>query len=279
MTVAKAETELTDDPTLAPASPGRSDLGGRSGELARRLGGPALVVLAVILANFPALIGLVDVSPLGTVGATASHVSPGFFHGVWYTDPQIGYTAQALGHLAAMDWLHGIIPWWNPLEGAGVPFAAEMQAAVFFPPTLLLALPDGQLFFHMVLEAAAGIGTLLLLRELNMSRPVAALGGVLFALNGTFVWFWHAPANPVALLPFELLGVERIFRRSAKDNAGWIILAFSLALSFYAGFPETTYLDGLLVAAERIGLDMPEARKTIASGLRAGAARARKVAR
>jgi hypothetical protein len=38
-------------------------------------------------------------------------------------------------------------------------------------------------------------------------------------------------------------------------------------------------IDGLLVAAERIGLDMPEARKTIASGLRAGAARARKVAR
>lgn len=207
-----------------------------------------MVVGAVIVANLPALTGLVDVNPLGPLGHTASHLGPRLLPGTFYLDPEIGWTSQALGHLAATDWLHGSVPWWNPFEGLGAPLAAEMQSAAFFPPTLLLALDHGQLYFSVVLEAAAGIGTYLLVRELGLARPVAALGGVLFALNGTFAWFGSASVNPVCLLPFALLGVERLFRRPAPDP-GWLILAAALALSVYAGFPETAYLDGLLVAA------------------------------
>ena len=54
--------------------------------------------------------------------------------------------------------------------------------------------------------------------------------------------------NPVPLLPLALLGVERAYRRPQSDS-GWIILALAVALSFYAGFPETAYLDGLFVVA------------------------------
>jgi hypothetical protein len=208
---------------------------------------PLVVVAAVVLVNLPALVGLVDVSPLGPIGGTASHVTAGFLPGQWSLDPNIGYTAQALGHLAALDWLHGTVPWWNPFEGLGTPLAAGMQSAAFFPPTLLLALPQGQLLFHMVLESAAGLSTWFLLREVGFGPRVAALGGVLFALNGTQAWYGSAGANPVALLPVMVLGIERLARREGPDPAGWMILAGGVALSVYSGFPEIAYVDVLLV--------------------------------
>lgn len=210
---------------------------------------PLGVVAAVAVANLLPLLGIVDVSPLGPTGAmvTASH--SGLLPGQWYTDPNIGWTAQALGHLSAEDWLHGIIPWWNPYEGLGAPLAAEMQAGSFFPPTLLLALPQGQLFFHVALESITGLATWFLVRELGFGRAVATLGGILFALNGTLAWFGNAPANPVAFLPVVILGIERISRRDGRDDVGWLILAAGIALSIYAGFPETAYLDALFAAA------------------------------
>lgn len=210
--------------------------------------GPLAVVAGILIVNFPALVHLVDVNPLGPFGVTANHIAPGFLPGLTATDPNIGYTAQALGHRAALDWLHGQVPWWNPLEGIGSPLAAELQSAAFFPPVLLFALPDGSLYFHICMEIAAGLSTWFLVRELGMSRPIATVGGLLFGLCGTFDWLWHAPMNPVPLLPLALLGVERISRRP-RGNSGWIILALALALSAYAGFPETAYLDLLFVVA------------------------------
>jgi hypothetical protein len=229
---------------LARRSSARQVLGA---VVAGRATWPLVVVATVVLVNLPALVGLVDVSPLGPVGVTASHVGAGVLPGQWTIDPNIGYTAQALGHLAALDWLHGTVPWWNPLEGLGTPLAAGMQSAAFFPPTLLLALPQGQLLFHMVLESTAGLSTWFLLREIGLGPRVAALGGILFALNGTLAWFGSAGANPVALLPLMLLGIERLARREGPDPAGWMILAGGLALSINAGFPEIAYVDGLFV--------------------------------
>jgi hypothetical protein len=259
---------VTGDPGSGPGTSGITDPGSGSGPGPGSNGGrggaagggtarlallrsgcwPALVVLAVLILNFPALVHVFDVNPLGPLGHTAREVTGAILRGTFYKDPDVGYTAQALGHRAALDWLHGIVPWWNPFEGVGAPLAAEMQSAAFFPPVLLFALADGSLYFHMTMEVAAGLGTYFLCRELGLSRPVATVGGIAFAFSGTFAWLWHAPMNPVPLLPISLIGVERIFRRPGRDS-GWVILAVGLALSVYAGFPEVTYLDLLLVVA------------------------------
>lgn len=216
----------------------------------RRAAGPVSVVVAVLAANFPGLSGLVDVNPLGSMGRTGTGTHFHLLPGIWFTDPNIAWTSQPLGHLAALDWLHGIVPWWNPFEGLGAPLAAGMQSAALFPPTLLLALSNGQLYFHVTLEVAGGLATWYLARELGFSRPVATLAGILFALNGTDAWFGNAVVNPVCLLPVMLLGVERLARRRAdggRDDTGLLLLAAGLALSVYAGFPEVAYLDGVLV--------------------------------
>ncbi len=164
-------------------------------------------------------------------------------------DPNAGYITMAMGHLAAMDWLHGHIPWWNPYEGLGAPLAGEMQAAAFFPAVLLLEGSLGFVVFHIVLELVAGYATYFLLRRLGLGRAASTAGGVAFGLCGTLAWFEHATANPVAFLPLALLGVERARAASVEMRAnGWRLLAVALALSIVSGFPEVAYLDGLLVA-------------------------------
>src|SRR5262249_47295650 len=127
------------------------------------LGCLLVITAAVLLANLPFLIGVADANPLGTRSGLAASVSPGPLPGERAADPNDGFVSQALGHRAALDVLHLRSPWWNPYEGTGAPLAGEMQSAALFPPTLLTALPNGQLYEHVLLEVLAGICTFLLL--------------------------------------------------------------------------------------------------------------------
>lgn len=212
--------------------------------------GAILFVLGVVLlGNSLYLLHIFNPNPINTLSALGTQIHRGPSPGFHYIDPNIGFTSQALGHRAARDLLSFHLPWWNHYEGIGTPLAGEMQSAALFPPTLLLALSTGQLYFHILLEVTAGVSTLLLLRRLGLSRAAAAVGGAAFALNGTYAWLFHSPGNPVAFLPVALLGVEmtREEAQQRSGNRGWILLAIALALSLYAGSPETAYLDGLLV--------------------------------
>jgi hypothetical protein len=204
----------------------------------------------VLLANAPYLLHLVNPNPLGPKSDLIDRGVGGLLAGGYTIDPNSGYVSQALGHLAATDWLHLRLPWWNPYEGAGMPLAGEMQSAALFPPTLLLALSNGQLYEHILLELVAGWATYLLLRRLGLRRSACAAAATVFALNGTFAWFDHAAANPVALLPVLLLGLELAYAATlAGRRGGWWLISVAVALSIYAGFPETAYVDGLLAGA------------------------------
>ena len=193
------------------------------------------------------MIGLYDANPVLYTGAIAEHLVQGA-RGFPYADPNNGFTTQALGYRAALDWLHGIVPWWNYYSGVGLPLAAEYQPAAFFPGTLVLLLPNGMLLQHVLLQVVAGLGTYGLLRQLGLGRFAATCGGLLFAFDGALAWFAHAPAQPVPFLPWMLWGVERALAATASGvRGGWRMLAVSLALDLLAGFPETAYLNGLLV--------------------------------
>ncbi len=211
---------------------------------------PLLVVAgAVIVGNLPALIHRVTTDPL-LITAYLTEPTSSILPGQPFIDPNSGYTTQALGHLAALDWLHGHIPWWNPFEGIGAPLAGEMQSGAFFPLTLLLVWREGLLLLQMVIELASGGAAYLLVRRLGLGRACSTAAGVAFALCGTYAWFSHAPIRPVALLPICLLGVELAFAASATAGrrGGWILLAIGLALSILAGFPETTFIDAVFLA-------------------------------
>ena len=208
--------------------------------------GPVAVVVAVVAANLAYLTGLRDPNPALQLSGLGSVSSGPILAGRNFIDPNVGFTAQALGHLAALDWLHGHVPWWNPFEGIGAPLAGEMQSAALFPLVLLDALPNGQVWFRLVLELLAGLSAYFLACRLVRSRWAATAVGVAFGLNGTFSWLFHAAANPVAFLPFLLLGVEQALDRRTRGLAGWPLIGLAVALSMYAGFPEVAFIDGLL---------------------------------
>ena len=209
----------------------------------------AIIGLAILVVNLPTLLDLVTRNPVQLFAYLQSASGHQTLPGSSIIDPNAGYITMAMGHLAAMDWLHGHIPWWNPYEGLGAPLAGEMQAAAFFPLVLLLEGSFGFVVFHIALELIAGYATYFLLRRLELGRAASTAGGVAFGLCGTLAWFEHATANPVAFLPLALLGVERARAASVEIRAhGWRLLAVALALSIVSGFPEVAYLDGLLVA-------------------------------
>ena len=203
-----------------------------------------LTLLPFVLA-FPELAGFFKTNPMVLFGYLATHVQGGHA-GQPYIDPNAAFTTQALGYRAARDWMHGIVPWWNPYSGVGLPLAAEYQGAAFFPLTLLLLLPKGMLLEHLALQVLAGWGTYALLRQIGLGRLAALTGGILYGFDGTLAWFDHAPAFPVPFLPWLLLGIERAsIRVNANKRGGWRLLALSLGLLLLAGFPETAYICGL----------------------------------
>jgi hypothetical protein len=203
--------------------------------------------LAVLAANLPFWSGSFDPNPLHFRSGLTSSLTAGPLHGRPTIDPSNGFTSQAIGHRAALDLLHLHLPWWNPYEGTGMALLGETQAAALFPPTLLTALSNGQLYEHMLLELVAGICTYLLLRRLLVARSAALAGAIAFALCGKFAWFSDAGVNPLPFLPMLLLGIELAFEATrARRRAGWRLIAVAGALSVYAGFPEVAYIDTLM---------------------------------
>jgi hypothetical protein len=204
------------------------------------LGGPVLL-------HLPELLGVIQTDPrLFNSGLGVGFHGNPFGGQPGYLDPNSAFTAQALGHVAAESWLRFAVPWWNPWIGIGAPLAAEMQpAALFLPFILLMHFQQGWLWLHVLLQMIAAAGAYLLLRALGLSRPAALCGAIIYAGGGTFAWFSHGPERVAAFLPWMLHGAE-VCRRKGSGAA---VLAVATALSIYAGFPETAYLDGLLLAA------------------------------
>ncbi|HEY2215471.1 MAG TPA: hypothetical protein VGH31_10470, partial [Acidimicrobiales bacterium] len=247
-----------------PLALDRSRTGGRSSRVRRMASSPhlvpvVLVILAVVAANGLYLFHILDPNPINVISKIGTVTKPGYLVGQPALDPNTGFTAQSLGHLVALDWLHGHIGWWNPYEGLGTPLAGEMQSGVFFPPTLLLYFSNGQVYSHALIEMVAGLSTYFLLARMGLGRIPSLAGGVAFALTSAYAWFSHAPTNPIAFLPLLLLGIEGAARATDwRHSWGWVTIAVALALSLGAGFPETAYCDGLVAAfwvvARAIGL-------------------------
>jgi hypothetical protein len=137
--------------------------------------------------------------------------------------------------------LRGRFPLWNPLSAGGVPFAACVQAAPFFPTTaLLLILSPGA--WSVVVGFAklfcAGWFTALHARRLGADRAGAALAGVSFALCGFIVaWLGHPHTNAACLLPFLFWALGRAFERGAPRD--WVPVAAGAGLILLGGHPPT----------------------------------------
>jgi hypothetical protein len=159
----------------------------------------------------------------------------------YYHLPLAAFTAACLRN--------GQFPLWDPYTYCGVPFFANIQAQVFYPPTWI-TIPVANLFdrdklyyfleLHLLSHILlGGYFTFLLLRELEVSREAALFGATIFQLGPYFTsQTQHLGAiDGAAWIPLACLSVVRLGRILSLRWTG--VLAISLALSILAGFPST----------------------------------------
>lgn len=166
-----------------------------------------------------------------------------------FADPTIGLITQPLGMLSARDWLDGIVPWWNPYSGLGMPLAAEMQTLSFFLPfVLVLKFWSGWLALKLLMQAMCGVFAYALMIELGTTRTAAVVTGGFYALDATFLLVPHV-MGPMPFGPLLLLGIERTRRAVAEGRPhGWGLIPPAIAYLIYGGYPEVAYVFGTLAA-------------------------------
>jgi hypothetical protein len=159
----------------------------------------------------------------------------------------------------------GEIPLWNPYNNGGLPFIADTQAAVFYPPRLLtiaLAQLSGGFSGHALeLEMTAhvllaSLFMYALLRRMLHKNPGSYLAGLVAAIIFSYGGFLTSyPPLQLALLeaaiwlPLALIGVLE-FSRGDRPRYGWLLLtALAYGLSWMAGHPQTTWFQTYVLVA------------------------------
>lgn len=189
------------------------------------------------------------------VAADQASLMQGDFSGQFVTFA--AYQAARLGQ--------GEVPLWNPYNNAGLPFLADTQAAVFYPPRLLtiaLANSTGGWRYHALeLEMTVHVLACTLLmyafvRRLTLGQHGSAAGGLAAALIAGYGGFMTGyPPLQLALLeaaiwlPLAALGLLEA-ARAPRPHAGWLLVSgMALGLSWMAGHPQTSYFLTLLLIA------------------------------
>lgn len=169
------------------------------------------------------------------------------------------FSAQfvAFGGYQYARFVEGEIPLWNPYNNGGLPFVADPQSAVFYPPrwiTLALSrIAGGWSYNALQLEAAFHVLALsflmyLLLRRLTLDAAHSHIGALIAAIIVAYGGFTSGyPPLQLALLegfiwlPLVLLAIHEGLRR----RVNWALVGgggLALGLSWLAGHSQTSFL-------------------------------------
>jgi len=160
-----------------------------------------------------------------------------------------------LYRFVADEWLAGRVPLWNPLLNCGQPLAGMGTAGAFYPPQILLTmlLPDGlSLNVYCILHLAfAATGAYFLARHQACSRPAATVAGLVYAFSGSVLLQIYNPifAAGAAWLVWAVYGGMRLLGESdfGEIVLNVLLVAASLAMSVFAGDPQSAYHAGLVL--------------------------------
>jgi hypothetical protein len=159
----------------------------------------------------------------------------------------------------------GQIPLWNPYNNAGFPFIGDTQAAVFYPPRLLMmavgSATGGWGYRLLELEGALhvliySIGWYWLLRRLLPGSQQGIIGALLGAVVAAYSGFMAGyPILQLAILesacwlPFALVGLHAAVQPTRTDWNALLWAGAALALAWLAGHPQTAWYATMLCVA------------------------------
>jgi Bacterial membrane protein YfhO len=151
-----------------------------------------------------------------------------------------GVFTYPVAYYAHESFWHGHAPLWNPLNNCGVPFLAQWNTSVCYPPSLfymIFPLPWSLNIFclgHLVL---AGVSMYLLAYRWTRNRLAASFAGLVFALNGLMLnsLMWTSNLAALAWQPLVVLWVEQAWRFGGRRT---VIAALAGAMQMLSGAPE-----------------------------------------
>lgn len=127
----------------------------------------------------------------------------------------------------------GKLPLWNPYVFSGNVHAATYQAAAWYPFNILyILLPQADAWSMLILLQPVLVGwfTFLFIRSQGLSRRASMFGSIAFAFSGWMIAWWEESiviVHSILWLPLALYAVAR---------KRWLMLAFALSMSIFAGF-------------------------------------------
>jgi hypothetical protein len=152
-----------------------------------------------------------------------------------------GYYEAPVNRLVGAMLRRGEAPLWNPYQGLGAPLATQFSSRALFPYQWLedVAPPTWADLFLLGRLWVAAMLTFGFLRRLTVLAEGAFLGGALYALSGSMVWFLNLEqmTNVSMVMPGFLWACEAL----AKDSRPRDVAAAGVATAMVllAGQPET----------------------------------------
>ncbi len=154
--------------------------------------------------------------------------------------------------------LAGHLPLWNSMNGMGAPLAANYQSALFYPPTCLLlpfyvlggagGLAMGETWSVVIHLIWAGIGMVLLMKQLGCGKFAQVIAALAFSLSGYLVTratFLSINAT-VAWLPWVILAAERLTGGKKPSIKPFLISSLVIGMLLLAGHAQTAFYTLLL---------------------------------
>jgi hypothetical protein len=183
-----------------------------------------------------------------------------------------GYFSYPIAHYHRECFWRGEIPLWNPYNSCGLPFLAQWNTLVLYPPSLiylLLPMPWSFNLFCLVHLFIGGLGMYFLAQRWVENRFAASVAGMLFAFSGFSLncLMWSNNIAALALLPWLVLCAERAWRNGGRQLC---LAALVGTLQMLSGAPEIIFLTWLFIGCVWL-LDVFSAVSKLRALLRLGA--------
>ncbi len=204
------------------------------------------VLAAGVAVLLPALIHGLYLGPydiLSTVGLTAQH-------GVVVHNSSMRDLTSLFIPFTDQVWTQvhqGHLPLWNPFSGLGMPLAFNWESAPFGLPALIGYLVPLRLAYSvgvLVTVAVAGTGAYVFGRVLHLGVVASAFIGTVFVLGGPVMSLVGWSSTSVSSWTGWLFAAAVLIVRGRRRALAIAGFAVALAMSVFAGHPETTLLLG-----------------------------------
>ncbi len=143
----------------------------------------------------------------------------------------------------------GEVPLWNPLSDCGIPFLAQWNTLICYPPSLfylLLPLPWSLNVFLLLHGFLGAVGVYRLAHEWTGDRFAAGVAGIGFVFNGLAIncLIWPNVTAALAWMPWIILAVQKATTRGGRSIVAAAVLG---ALQMLTGAVELILLTWFLV--------------------------------